>query len=155
MKKSGILNTQINYIIAQAKHGNKIMITDAGFPIPRGKFVADVSIVKDFPSMIQILEPLFQELIYEEVVVASEQMTNNPIHYQNVCALAKRCPVTLVDHATILNDMANDVDYFIRTGAFEPWGNVIITSGLDAAKWFDKEAIIVPESYKDRVNYKD
>ncbi len=59
--------------------------------------------------------------------MASEQMTNNPIHYQNVCALAKRCPVTLVDHATILNDMANDVDYFIRTGgAFEPGGAMLL-----------------------------
>lgn len=155
MKKSGILNSGINQIITSIKHGQKLMVTDAGFPIPQGAYVVDLALVADVPSIIQVLKPLFEEMIYEDVVVATEQKENNPRHYEKLVKLIRRCQVRTVAHEVILKEMTTGVDYYIRTGAFQPWGNVIITSGIDAASWFAKEDVIVPESYRDRVAYSE
>ena len=45
--------------------------------------------------------------------------------------------------------------YIVRTGAFEPWGNVILRSGVDAPIWFQKPGTITPDYYSDRAGYKE
>ena len=43
----------------------------------------------------------------------------------------------------------------VRTGAFEPWGNLALRSGVDAPIWFQKPGTIVPGYYEKRASYKD
>ena len=41
----------------------------------------------------------------------------------------------------------------MRTGDFMPWGNVVLFSGIDAHKWFQKEGCVTPDYYQDRASY--
>ncbi|GAH06803.1 unnamed protein product, partial [marine sediment metagenome] len=43
MKKSGILNIEISRVIASMGHGDYIVISDAGLPIPDSVELIDVS----------------------------------------------------------------------------------------------------------------
>ena len=45
--------------------------------------------------------------------------------------------------------------FIVRTGAFDPWGNVALTSGVDAPVWFQKPGVVTPAYYQERASYKD
>ena len=44
--------------------------------------------------------------------------------------------------------------FIVRTGSFEPFGNVVLQAGIDAPKWFAKDGCLVPGYYEERVEYK-
>ena len=54
-------------------------------------------------------------------------------------------------HAQILTELAAKVKFIVRTGAFDPWGNIVLYSGVDVPKWFTKPGTIVPEYYASRM----
>ncbi len=39
----------------------------------------------------------------------------------------------------------------VRTGAFNPWGNIVLHSIPDVPKWFEAPGLIVPEWYQSSV----
>ena len=57
--------------------------------------------------------------------------------------------------ASLIAVMAAKAKFIIRTGAFEPWGNVILRSGVDAPVWFQKPGTKAPSYYESRVEFKD
>ena len=44
------------------------------------------------------------------------------------------------------NFIAEMVSY-ADTGAFDPWGNILLYSGVDVPKWFSKTGVVAPEYY--------
>ena len=153
MKKSGILNKFLNNAIASMGHGDFMMISDAGFPVPEEKRV-DLAIKQDVPSIMDILELITDEMIYERVIVAAEQQQHNPQLFGKISDLCDRCTVETIPHAELLL-YPPKVKFVVRTGAFEPWGNVILCSGVDAPKWFEKPGTSVPDYYEQRANYSE
>ncbi len=154
MKKSRILNKGLNNAIASMGHGDYIIISDAGFPIPDDKRV-DLAIEQDFPSIMDILDLLVSDFIYEQVIVASEQEENNPELFAKVKGLCDRCAVETIPHDELITVYPAKAKFIVRTGAFEPWGNVILRSGVDAPIWFEKPGTKVPDYYEERANYTD
>lgn len=154
MKKSRILNSYLNQAIADLGHGDTIIISDAGFPIERSKRI-DLALEQDVPTIPQILELIMSDFIYEGCWVAEEQKAHNPALFAKVTALSRRCPVATVPHDDIIGSFRDNAKYVIRTGSFEPWGNVVLRSGVDAPIWFQKPGTSTPSYYKDRVNYKE
>ena len=155
MKKSRILNKYLNTAIADMGHGDLIIIADAGFPIPDDAKRIDLAIEMDVPSIEQILGLVMSDLIYEECIVAEEQKSFNRPLFEKVTTLCSRCPVTTITHAELIAVMPAKAKYIVRTGAFEPWGNVILRSGVDAPVWFEKPGTVVPTYYEARAEYKD
>ena len=154
MKKSRKLNKKFNTAIADMGHGDILIVGDAGFPIDSEEKRVDLAIEQDVPGVSQILELIMSDFIYEKVIVAEEQRLYNPVHFENVCRLSDRCPVETVTHEEIIHRYAKEAKYIVRTGAFEPWGNIVLVSGIDAAEYFKKEGCIVPDYYTQRVSYK-
>ncbi len=35
----------------------------------------------------------------------------------------------------------------VRTGAFDPWGNILLYSGVDVPAWFSKPGVVAPDYY--------
>ncbi|CAI9409308.1 D-ribose pyranase [Pleomorphomonas sp. T1.2MG-36] len=155
MKKSRILNSYLNAAIADLGHGDLIVISDAGFPIGDNAKRVDLALEQDVPGIVDILDLIMSDFIYEACYVAEEQKTFNPQLFAKVSALSTRCPVTTVPHEKLIGEMRSKLKYVIRTGAFEPWGNVILQSGIDAPVWFEKPGAIAPSYYEDRVNYRE
>ncbi len=152
MKKSKILSKDLNNAIASMGHGDYLIISDAGFPVPEEKRV-DLAIQQDVPSIMDILDLIIDDFIYEMVIVAREQEENNPLLFSKIKNSCDRCEVETVPHSEIITKFRDKAKYIIRTGAFEPWGNVVLCSGVDAPIWFKKEGTKVPDYYEDRANY--
>lgn len=153
MKKSRILNKYLNEAIAGLGHTEYIVIADAGFPIPDESKRIDLAIEKDKPGILEILDLVMSDLVYEECIVAEEQKAFNPPLFEKIGALCDRCAVTTLPHADLIATMPLKAKYIVRTGAFEPWGNVVLRSGVDAPLWFQKPGTIVPDYYESRAEY--
>jgi simple sugar transport system permease protein/D-ribose pyranase len=47
--------------------------------------------------------------------------------------------------------MAAKAKVIVRTGAFDPWGNILLYSGVDVPKWFVKPGTVAPEYYANKI----
>lgn len=54
-----------------------------------------------------------------------------------------------------LLEISKKAKVIIRTGSFDPWGNVVLVSGINAPVWFSKPGIVTPEFYTNRVGFED
>lgn len=157
MKKFGILNRKLNDAIAALGHGDTLIITDAGFPLPYGNpnvICVDLAIAQDLPDICTVLRLINDEIIYEECYVAENQRDYNPVLFGNIKKIVKRCNVEIIEHEKLLL-MTQKAKLIIRTGDFNPWGNVVLVSGIKASEWFKKPGVKVPDFYKERVNFVD
>lgn len=154
MRKGRILNSELNYALSTLAHQDLVVISDSGLPAPEGATWIDLALEKDDPSILKIMELFLSDFIYEKVVVAQEQKNFNPRLFEGVTKLSERCEVTTIPHADLLEEVKK-AKVVIRTGAFEPWGNVLIYSGIDAPVWFEKDGATYPDYYAERVNYKE
>ncbi len=155
MKKSRILNKYLNDALADMGHGDILVIADAGFPIPDDQKRVDLAIEQDKPGIIEILDLVTSDFIYEACTVAEEQKSYNPLLHEKIVALCTRCTVDTVKHEEFIRSMPLRAKYIVRTGAFEPWGNLALRSGVDAPIWFQKPGTIVPGYYEQRASYRD
>lgn len=155
MKKGKILNKRLNEAISAMGHGDILVISDAGFPIPREAQRVDLAIQPDIPSIVDTLQLLKEDFIYERVVVAEEQRDFNPKLFAKVQEVCDRAEVETIPHSDLINSFPDAAKFVIRTGAFEPWGNVVLYSGVDAPVWFQKEGAVVPDYYEKRASYEE
>lgn len=156
MKKGKILNRQLNEAIAGMGHGDILIISDAGFPIPdSGVKRVDLAVTRDIPDIMTVLELITDDFIYEKCIVAEEQRLYNPPLHTKVQKAIDRCKVETIPHSEIMENFPKKVKVIVRTGAFEPWGNIILYSGVDAPAWFQKEGTVIPNYYEERAGYKE
>jgi L-fucose mutarotase/ribose pyranase (RbsD/FucU family) len=52
MKETGFLNREISDVISMMGHMDELIVCDAGFPIPLGVRVVDISLAKDKPTVL-------------------------------------------------------------------------------------------------------
>jgi D-ribose pyranose/furanose isomerase RbsD len=153
MKKSGILNKDLNNLIGSIAHGDFIIVSDAGLAIPKDVWRIELAIERDVPEITRILELLKEELIVEKVCVTQEMKENNNPLYKDILDVYKDMPVVMetIPHEKLITELIYKAKAVIRTGSFTPYGNTILYTGIDAPKWFEREGLKVPEFYKDRV----
>ena len=58
MKEVGIVNRDIAAAISKQGHADLMMVVDAGFPIPIGVEVIDISLAENKPMVIEVLAEL-------------------------------------------------------------------------------------------------
>lgn len=151
MKRNGILNAQLSGAIATLGHTDVIMVVDAGFPIPADANRVDLAIAEDLPRLETILELLSAEIIVEGVTVAEDVLTHNEPLEKFLRATFSDAPLDSRTHAEMLSTMAQQAKVIVRTGGFNPWGNIALTCGVDVPNWFDEPGVVVPEYYQDRM----
>jgi D-ribose pyranase len=155
MKRGRILNRRLSDALAAMGHGDWLLITDAGFPIPDDGRRIDLALEAGVPTIQQVLAAVLSDFIYEKFVIATEQKANHPRLCAEISAMVDRCPVEDVPHSQFIAEYPAKAKFIVRTGAFEPWGNLALCSGVDAPAWFsDGRGIVVPEYYRSRVSYR-
>jgi len=152
MNKGQILNAELSYAIASMGHGDLMIVCDAGFPIPSEAWRIDLSIVPDVPDLETVLGAISGAFIAEKVSYAAEMAENNPPLLEKVKRIFSDSNHEPIPHEQILNQMAAKAKVIVRTGAFDPWGNILLYSGVDAPVWFSKPGLNVPEVYAQRVD---
>ena len=132
MKKSGILNAQLLCELTRLRHKDKLVICDAGFPIPPGGNIVDISLVAGLPDFPQTLKAVVNELIFEDYVVFSVMQEKNPEYYRLLTGLFRE-----QTHSEVSMDefiaLAKDAKLFIRTGELKPASNLLLTSASGTA----------------------
>ena len=151
MKRNGILNLGLNQALASMGHGDLMIVCDAGFPIPAQVNRVDLAIVADIPDIETVLTAICADFIAEKFGYANEMARNNPRLKEKVDRIFTGAELVTFPHTEILTELAAKAKFIVRTGAFDPWGNIVLYSGVDVPKWFTKAGTIVPEYYASRM----
>lgn len=151
MKRSALLNAPLSAAIAQMGHGDLMIVCDAGFPIPNRTERIDLALTQDVPDLKTVLSAVNEVFIAEKVGFADTLPDHNPILLDMIRNLFPDAEEEMVAHETILSDRAAQAKFIVRTGAFDPWGNVLLYSGVDVPRWFSKPGTVVPDYYKDKL----
>lgn len=147
MKRSGLLNHPLNSALASLGHGDLMIVCDAGFPIPNNVTRVDLAVVQDVPDLETVLTAISQDFIAEKVGYAAEMVENNRPLMEKVQSIFAGADIVTVAHQELLTTIAQQAKVIVRTGAFDPWGNIMLYSGVDVPKWFSKPGTIAPDYY--------
>jgi D-ribose pyranase len=129
MIEFGILNRHIAAILSEQGHGDLLMVSDAGFAIPKEVEVVDISLSENVPGVVDVLRELKKFFSVEKIIMSRESREINPTHYEQVSGIfGDHVQVDLVEHQR-LKEMSHKVKAVIRTGDFTAYGNVILVSG--------------------------
>lgn len=85
--KGKILNPRLASTIVGLGHRDRIVVSDAGLPLPTTVPVLDLSVVPDLPSLEDVLTAVLDELEVEAAYVAEEFAPESPDVYRPVAAL--------------------------------------------------------------------
>ncbi|XTZ17784.1 D-ribose pyranase [Micromonospora echinospora] len=151
MKRRGLLNAELSGVLATLGHTDLLLVVDAGFPVPRTAHRIDLAIAEDLPDLTTVLGLVADEIVVEGVVVAEDVTTHNTPLAQWLEQRFPGVPLTTRPHAEMLGELAHQAKAIVRTGAFNPWGNVGLVCGVDVPRWFDEPGVIVPDYYRDRM----
>jgi simple sugar transport system permease protein/D-ribose pyranase len=147
MKRNGILNAQLSGALATLGHTDLILVVDAGFPIPRDAQRVDLAIAENLPDLRTVLDLIGDEIVVEGVVRADDVTTNNPRLDEWLQARFTDAEFSTRTHADMLGELARQAKVIVRTGAFEPWGNIGLFCGVDVPRWFGGDGVIAPDYY--------
>jgi D-ribose pyranase len=135
MKEIGIVNRHIAAVISEQGHGDLLMVTDAGFAIPREVEIIDISLSENKPMVLDVLAELDKYFSVEKIYMSNETREVSPSHFKKVSeAFGGDVEVETLPHDEI-RKMSEEVKAIIRTGDFTAYGNVILVSGA-GDRWY-------------------
>ena len=147
VNRNRLLNAELSHAIASMGHGDLMIVCDAGFPIPSSAWRIDLAIVPDVPDLETVLAPIAENFIAEKISYADTLPVHNAPLLKKIERLFAGAEFAPIKHEAILGEMAAKAKVIVRTGAFDPWGNILLYSGVDVPKWFSKEGVVAPEYY--------
>jgi simple sugar transport system permease protein/D-ribose pyranase len=147
VNRNQLLNAQLCHAIASMGHGDLMIVCDAGFPIPSNAWRIDLAIVPDIPDLETVLRPIAENFIAERVAYADTLPDHNAPLLTRIKRLFPDAELQPIKHETILSEMPAKAKVIVRTGAFDPWGNVLLYSGVDVPLWFSKKGVVAPDYY--------
>ena len=129
MKKTGIINRDVSALVAQMGHYDALMISDAGFPIPRGVACVDLSLAPGRPTVDEVVAMVVQELEVERFHIADEAAGEFPNRAADIGLLVPNAAAKSMPHSE-LKRLAAGARGVIRTGDFRSYANVMLISGV-------------------------
>ncbi|WP_433766689.1 D-ribose pyranase [Pseudomonas putida] len=132
MKKTPLLNVALSRLIASLGHGDKVVIGDAGLPVPPGVELIDLALTHGVPDFIGTLKVVLSEMQVESHVLAEEILQKKPTalmaldELNNEGALGQR---ELLSHEQfkVLSRQARAI---VRTGECQPYCNIVLVAGV-------------------------
>lgn len=138
MLEIGTINRELARIISQQGHGDWLMVTDAGFAIPKDADVLDLSLTENVPTVPEVLDVLSKFFSVEKMLLARQTSDINPTLFNRIIrSFGENVEVELMDHAS-LREISKKSKSIIRTGDFTAFGNVILVSGA-GNRWYTEK----------------
>ena len=129
MLKNGILNPDINHLLARIRHTNMLVISDRGFPYWPMIETVDISLIDGIPTVLQVLNAILPIMDVSDIYMAEEFKLENTAEVQNQYNIAaKGIPVHYKPHVEFKKHVPQAIG-LIRTGDTTQYGNMIIVSG--------------------------
>ncbi|MEK0000050.1 RbsD/FucU domain-containing protein [Escherichia albertii] len=147
MRPGKILHPQVAESLASLGHGDIILVTDAGAPIPPGIKRIDLAFCAESVDLLKILQVVKDEVFIENVIFAKEIPENNPNLLQRVTEIftGSGADFTLVPHKQLVAEIYGQAKVVLRSGSLMPWGNFALVTSTDPDAWFDDSMTIIPE----------
>ncbi|HDQ5284144.1 TPA: D-ribose pyranase [Raoultella ornithinolytica] len=147
MRPGKILHPQIAEALASLGHGDIVLVTDAGAPIPSHSQRIDLAFYAGMIDLLDILSVLRQEIFIENVIFADEVPQKNPKLLQRVTEIftGSGADFTLIPHVQLVAEVYGSARVIIRSGSLMPWGNFALVASTDPDAWFDDSMQIIPE----------
>lgn len=128
MRKSGILNPQINSLLSRVRHTNLLVIADRGFPFWPQIETVDISLVDDVPTVLDVLRAVRAECVFGRVAMANEFFEHNDQPTQAAFESAlEGVPLARQSHDK-LKRLVPDAIGLIRTGDTTQYANLVLES---------------------------
>ncbi len=146
MRNDKILHPGLAKALAEVGHGDTVLVTDAGFPIPAGANRIDLGVVAGTVDAREILSIIRKEIFAEEVHFAPEVKTEFPQLYEDVQEICTGWGADFIaaTHEELVEQWAPKAKVVIRSGSLLPWANFAIVAGTDPFAWFTKEQGVTP-----------
>lgn len=125
MKRTGILNADLNAALSRLGHGDVVLVADCGMPAPAGVPVIDLALVHGVPSFEQVLDALLDELVVERSVAAREARGSVAEGWLD----ARLTDIEYIGHSD-LKVLAGSASVFVRTGEATAFANVALVCGV-------------------------
>lgn len=129
MKRGGILNCDLSYLVATLGHTDVVCVADAGLPIPDGVMRVDLALVRGVPGFLKTVEALLGEIVVERAVIAREMARRNPEVYRAMRKLLGKTPVDEIPHEAFKTRL-RVARAVVRTGECTPYANVLLRCGV-------------------------
>ncbi|KJJ41197.1 ribose ABC transporter [Bacillus subtilis] len=129
MKKHGILNSHLAKLLADLGHTDKIVIADAGLPVPDGVLKIDLSLKPGLPAFQDTAAVLADEMVVEKVIAASEIKDSNQENARFLETLFSKQKIEYLSHKEF-KLLTKEAKAIIRTGEFTPYANCILQAGV-------------------------
>jgi D-ribose pyranase len=129
MKKIGILNQPISAVIAGLGHTDRLVIADAGLPIPPETQRIDLALTAGIPTFLDTLRSVLSEIQVERAIVAEEMLDVSPQIYRQIRELLGDMLIETVPHKQF-KEQTRLARAVIRTGEFTPYANIILMAGV-------------------------
>jgi D-ribose pyranase len=129
MIEVGLLNRDLAALLSRMGHGDQFLLCDAGFAIPDGLPVVDLSLTVNVPTVDTVLTELLKYFSVEKVIFAQEQRDANPEKLGKLIEiLGESIEQETIGHSE-LKQRSRSVKGVIRTGDFSAYTNLILVSG--------------------------
>ena len=136
MTETGILNREIAAEMAKMGHTAMMLIADAGLAIPNTTKVIDLSLAKDLPTALQVLDEVLKHFSVEKIIYSQATVDVSPTREQ---AFLERFDDSVekqvVPHAVLRDELTRKVKFAIRTGDFTANSNLILVSA-GGPRWY-------------------
>jgi D-ribose pyranase len=127
----GTLNGQLARVISEVGHTDRIVVTDAGLPIPREVERVDLAVRENLPRFLDLLDTVLAELAIEGAVLSEEIKQASPEMLEQIQLRLTAHGVTaeFVPH-TEFKAATTGARAAVRSGEFTPYANVLLIAGV-------------------------
>lgn len=129
MKKHGILNSHLAKLLADLGHTDKVVIADAGLPVPDGVLKIDLSLKPGLPAFQDTAAVLADDMVVEKVIAAAEIKTSNQENARFLENLFSEQEIEYLSHEEF-KLLTKEAKAVIRTGEFTQYANCILQAGV-------------------------
>jgi D-ribose pyranase len=129
MLKTGILNPQLNSLLARVRHTNALVIADRSFPFWPMIETVDISLVDDVPTVLQLIAAVRANHNFTLACMAREfQKNNSAATRANFAKSLAGVSTKFEPHVQFKKRVPSAIG-LIRTGDTTLYANVILISG--------------------------
>ncbi len=129
MKKRGLLNAQLNKVLATLGHTDLLVIGDCGLPIPDNVERIDLAVVMGLPSFSSVVMAVSREMVIQKYIIAEEMPAHNPETYEFLQGCFSDQPLELIRHEKF-KEVMKKARAVVRTGEATPYANIILECGV-------------------------
>lgn len=127
--KGELIHPDVLNLLANMGHGQKLVIGDAGLPVPPGVQSVPLLVSPGVPTFMDVVRAVLSAMHVERMIVAEETQEQSPHVLRELLQATPNTPVTTVTHEELKKECESAVAV-LRTGEYTPYANVALVCGV-------------------------